>query len=465
MARLYVRPRGELASKALPGTEGATHPVFSPDGRQIAFFAGAMLKRWSIDGAVSDVLRIGDDTDAPRRGLTWLTNDTLVYAPFAASGLFTIPITGGTPRALTTLDEKKGERTHRWPAALPGGRAVLFTVGSLDSPDNYDASTIEAVDVSTGSRRVVSQGASSARYVSGHLLFTREASVFATPFDVDRLTTGGTPVQVLQGVSGDSTTGAVHLAVAADGTLAYMPGSAQASSTRLMWVDDAGVALALALPKGLYFDPRLSPDGTRVAVAWQTGSAGTNDIWVGDLRRNTFTRVSFIAKGKAATPVWSADGRTIYYSYLEGGKTTIMRRPADGSQDAEPVVVVDARVYIQDIDRDERWVVVDHIPGGSAGDVMKVRLTADAKPEPLLVSSSFNDRAGALSPDGRWLAYVSAETGRPRGVRARHGQRRRPVATLDDGRGGAALVARRSRGLLPNQFEVDVGRGCGSVDT
>ena len=410
--RLYLRTREDLTSRALPATEGATHPAFSPDGTQIAFFAAGMLKRSSLDGAVTDVIRISD-TDAPRRGLTWLTNDTIVYVPIATGGVAAIAATGGTPRPLTTLDEKNGERTHRWPAALPGGKAVLFTVGSVASPDNYDTSTIEAVEVATGKRHVVLTGAASARYVAtGHLLYARGASVFAIPFDVDALTTSGTPVQVLQGVNGDSTTGALHLSVADDGTAAYTPGSTQAGLNRLMWVDRMGTAKPVALPQGLYFDPRLSPDGTRVAVAWLTLSSGTSDIWVSDLTRNTFTRLSF--SGSSATPVWSADGKTIYYSYIDptGSGTTIMRKPADGSRDAEAVKVFDkARLYIQAIDPGEQWVVVDHTPRGAVGDVMKVALSPNAKPEPL-VSTKFDDLESTLSPNGRWLAYVSDETGR-----------------------------------------------------
>jgi Tol biopolymer transport system component len=412
-SRLYVRTRADLVPRALPGTEAATNPAVSPDGRQIAFFAGGVLKRSSLDGAVSEVVRLSENTDGPRRGVTWLTNDTLVYSPLAVSGLFAVNASGGTPRMLTTLDEKKGERTHRWPTALPAGKAVIFTVGSLASPDNYDASTIEAVDVATGQRHVVLQGASSARYVAtGHLLFARGASVYAVPFDIDRLTTTGTAVQVLQGVNGDSTTGALHFSVADDGTMAYTPGSMQAGSTRLMWLDRKGATRALSLPRGLFFDPRLSPDGTRVAVAWQTVSAGTSDIWVSDLTRNTFTRLTF--GGNTATPVWSADGKTIYYSYIEptGRRSTIMRKPADGSREAEAVVVLDgARAYIQVIDREQRWALVDHTPIGSVGDVMRVALTANAKPEPV-VATTFDDLQATLSPNGRWLAYVSDETGR-----------------------------------------------------
>jgi serine/threonine-protein kinase len=410
-SHIYLRSRGDLASRVVPGTDNATNPVFSPDGRQIAFFADGALRHTTLDGVVTDVIRIGD-TDAPRRGLAWLADGRLVYSPIAVSALVAVDSTGGTPQPLTTLDEKKGERTHRWPFALPGGKAVLFTVGGLGSPDNYDTSTIEVVEVATGARHVVLQGASSARYVStGHLLFARGASVYAVPFDVDRLTTSGAPVQVLQGVNGDTTTGALHLSAGEDGTVAYVPGSTEGGSSRLMWVDRTGEARALSLPEGLYFDPRLSPDGSRVAVAWQTPSAGSQDIWVGDLARNTFTRISF--SGNTATPVWSADGKTLYYSFIDpkGGRASIMRKPADGSRDEEQVVSVDARAYLQAVSRDETSAIVNFTPKGGIGDIVRVGLSADAKPEPL-VATKFDELESSLSPDGRWLAYVSDETGR-----------------------------------------------------
>jgi serine/threonine-protein kinase len=160
---------------------------------------------------VTTVTEAGSDGDP--RGIAWLPDGSLVYSSVAAGPILRVPSTGGTPRPVTTLDEKKGERTHRWPFALPGGKAILFTVGALGSPDNYDGATIDAVDLQTGQRHEVLRGASSARYVNtGHLLFVREANLYAVPFDVDSLTTRGSPVQVLQGVNGDTTTGRVaHL--------------------------------------------------------------------------------------------------------------------------------------------------------------------------------------------------------------------------------------------------------------
>ena len=411
-SRLYVRPLGEVTPRALSGTEGASNPVFSPDGKEIAFFAAGLLKKTTLDGVVTTVSEAGSDGDP--RGIAWLPDNTLVFASIASGPLLQVPSSGGPTRALTTLDDKKGERTHRWPSVLPGGK-LLFTVGTLGSPDNYDRATIEAVDTTTGKRQVVLEGASSARYAtSGHLLFIRDSILYAVAFDTDTLTTRDTPVQVLRGVNGDTTTGASHFAVADNGTIAYAPGTALAAANRLMWVDRQGKAQPVALPQGLYFDPRLSPDGTRVAVTWQTLTAGNGDIWVSDLTRNTFTRLSF--NEGALSPVWSPDGKTIYYSAVDpsGRKTTIMRRPADGSREAQRVIVIDTRAYLQAISPDEKTALLDYqIVGqsGGKGEVVMLALTEGAKPV-TLVTSNFDDYASTWSPDGRWLAYQSDESGR-----------------------------------------------------
>jgi serine/threonine-protein kinase len=410
-SRIYLRALGDVTPRAVPGTEGASNPVFSPDGKQIAFFTTGRLKKTTLDGVASLVSEAGSDGDP--RGIAWLPDDTLVFASIAAGPLVQVPSNGGATRTITTLDDKKGERTHRWPAVLPGGK-ILFTVGSLGSPDNYDRATIEAVDVATGKRTVVLEGASSARYAStGHLLFVRESVLYAVPFDVDSLTTRGTPVQVLRGVNGDTTTGGSHLAIADNGTIAYASGTALAAANRLVWVDRQGKAQPIGLPQGLYFDPRISPDGTRVAVTWQTLSSGTGDIWVSDLTRNTFTRLSF--SGGALSPVWSPDGKKIYYSAIDatGRKTTIMRRPADGSRDAETMGVLDARAYLEGITPDEKTLLLDYQVVGASGkgEIMTLTLGDNAKPQPL-VSSMFDDYGGTWSPDRRWIAYQSDESGR-----------------------------------------------------
>ena len=165
------------------------------------------------------------------RGLSWDEDDTIVFVPAAVGGVFRISPGGGTPMALTALTEK-GERTRRWPQLLPGGGAVLFTVGTWTSTDNYDNATIEVMTIPGNQRRVLLTGASMARYVSsGHLVFGRGRSLFAVPFDLDTLTVTGTAVTMVQGIAGDSATGVVHFAVSREGTLAYVPTAADAAMT------------------------------------------------------------------------------------------------------------------------------------------------------------------------------------------------------------------------------------------
>jgi serine/threonine protein kinase/Tol biopolymer transport system component len=404
--RLYVRRRDDPELKPLAGTEGAMDPAFSPDGKSLAFVADFVLKKFSFDGSVLSLTKVADT-----RGVTWLGDDSLVYTPDPTGGLFQISSNGGAPRALTAVDEKKNERTHRWPQVLPGGKAVLFTVGTINSPDNYDGSNIEAVTLATGERRVVLQSASMARYVpTGHLIFARGGILYAMPFDAGSLTTKGKPVPVVQGVAGDKTTGAVHFAIANDGTLAYVPGSATSSLRRPVWVDQSGNVQAVNIPGGQYNDPRFSPDGSRVALL--QGSSGNGDVWVYEFARATFTRLTFTATN--ATPIWSANGKNIYYVSIDqaGKKTTIFRKPADGSREAEAVTSVNSDAYLKAIERDGDAALCDVGTFMNRGDIIRVSLKQNGQTTPIIFTQ-FNEYAAALSADGRWLAYQSNESGGP----------------------------------------------------
>ena len=272
-------------------------------------------------------------------------------------------------------------------------------------------SNIEAVVLATGERRVVLQSASMARYVpTGHLIFAREGILYAVGFDAGSLTTHGKPVPVLQGVAGDKTTGAVHFAIANDGTLAYVPGSATSSLRRPVWVDRSGNSQAVNLPGGQYNDPRLSPDGSRVALL--QGSSGSGDVWVYDFGRATFTRLTFTTTN--ASPIWSSDGKSIYYVSIDqaGNKTTIFRKPADGSREAEAVATINTPAYVKAVERDGGAALCDSGRQTGQGDIIRAPLKQDAQTTPI-INTQFNEYAAALSADGRWLAYQSNESGRP----------------------------------------------------
>jgi serine/threonine-protein kinase len=416
--RLYVRKRDETEARAIPGTEGVWDATFSADGQSIAFIADFTLKKAPLNGPVVPLTKVGDS-----RGLSWTTDDSLIYVPEATGGLFQISANGGEPRAITKVDEAKKERTHRWPQALPGGKAVLFTVGSLDKPDDYDNANIDAVILATGERKSILQGASIARYVpTGHLVFARDGVLYAVGFDPNRLTVSGKPVPVLTGVAGDKTTGAVHFSISNDGTLAYVPGSTTSGVRGLTWIDKNGNQTEINIPRGQLNDVRISPDGTRVALL--QGSSPSGDVWVYEFARATFTRLTFTTTN--ATPVWSADGKYIYYVSTDPAKdeTTILRKPADGSREAEGIVTIPHQAYLKAILPDGETALLDTERQTNDSNIVTVSLKPVTTPntqhptpslvQPTpLVNTQFMEYAAAVSPDGRWLAYQSNESGRP----------------------------------------------------
>lgn len=404
--RLYVRKRNDTEIRPIAGTEGGREPVFSPDGKWLAFFGGGALKKLSLDGAIVPLTKASGGA----RGIAWLDASTIIYSPEPASGLVQVSANGGEPKPVSTVDQSKGERTHRWAAALPGGKAVLFTLGILASPDDYDSSNIEALILATGERRVVFRGASMARYApTGHLIFARGGTLHAIAFDPGSLTASGSPLPVVQGVAGDRTTGAAHFSAAADGTLAYVPGSPQGGLRRLVWTDRSGNLQPIDdIPVGLYFDPQVSPDGTKAAVLLVAGDS--SDVWIYDFLRKTSTRLTFT--GRNATPVWSADSKNIFYVAISdsSNRSTVFRKPADGAREAEEMVSIDARAYLKSVGPDGTAVFDMAGQSSSGSDVVKLKLERSAKPAPL-IATPFGE-LGEVSPNNRFLAYQSNENGR-----------------------------------------------------
>ena len=404
--RLYVRRRDDTTIKPITGTEGAASPAFSPDGKWIAFLADRTLKKTTLDGQVTTVLRVDD-----ARGISWASEDTLLYSPDAAEGLFLISAEGGEPKRITKPDTTRNERTHRWPQVLPGGKAAIFTVGMLNSPDSYEQANIYAVNFATGENHMVLQGASMARYApTGHLIFAKGGSLYAVGFDLETLATRGKPQVILQGVAGDETTGVVHFAIADDGTLAYVPGSPGANMRRIVWVDRSGKVQPINVAPAQYNDVRVSPDSSRAAVL--VGSSGAGDVWVYDLTRATSTRLTF--NGRNATPIWSRDAKTVYYVEMDptaAGKSLVTRKPADGSRDAQTLVSLDGTAYIKALMPDGDSGIFDYQRSTSNGNIVQSKLGEGATLMEL-VNTGFAEFAAALAPDGRWLAYQSNETDR-----------------------------------------------------
>ncbi len=406
---LFVRPLDRYEGVSLdagPSGSAPYHPFFSPDGEWIGYVTRNELKKVSVTGGAPITL-------APitrSRGASWGSDGTIVFAAEAQSGLSRIPAAGGEVTALTTLDEASGEVSHRWPQWLPGGKAVLFTSARGENPGFEMA--IEAVSVETGERTVVHRGGHYGRYVpTGHVVFVQDATLFALPFNPASLEVQGSQMPVLEGIEAQPGEAGAQFDVSDSGILAYVPGSASLQSFPITWVDRSGRSETLWDEAGIYGSPHLSPDGKSLALSVLRDDNW--DVWIYDLQRGVATRLTF-GEGYDADPVWSPDGEWIAFSSDREGAPTVFRKRTDGSGEAErlldPGVVPFASPLTWSPDGK---VLIIHTLGQDTGDDLYfLEIGVADKVEPFR-TTPFSDTNPMFSPDGRWIAYVSSETGRP----------------------------------------------------
>jgi Tol biopolymer transport system component len=405
---LYIRNLSSAGLIAVPDTEDVSTPFFSPDSAWIGFFANDKLKKVSVDGGIPITLT---DAAGQNRGASWGSDDRIVYVPHYSLPMMVVSGAGGVSSPLTEIALDRGERTHRWPFSVPGEDLVLFTLGMMDSPESYDGARIDAIRPSSGERTTIYEGASRAWYApTGHLIFARDGFLFAAPFDVETLELEGNPVPLVENVLGVRSSGVVYAALAENGLLAYIAGAQRSRQSRLTLRYLDGRSEQLPAPVAGYVDPRFSPDRSRIAV--QIEGAATFDIWSYDLEQQTSTRLTF--EGDNTLPNWSPDGKKIAFASVRNDAlTAIYTKAADGSGSAE------------------LFYSPDHLPGSGGaepsgwsadGSSMAVEFTdADAgnlmavffddKREQVLVNTPANESGAALSPDGRWIAYASDESG------------------------------------------------------
>jgi len=408
LLQIFVRSRRDAVARRLPVTVNTVRQggdqTFSPDSRFMAITDGTAVTKVPLDGG--PLVRLAPVLSGTR-GVAW-ANRTIVYSPAPRTGLYAVDQDGGDPRELTKVAMDKGERSHRWPVALPGGKAILFIVGRLGSPDSYDDAAIDALVLATGERRRILEGASFVKYAPGRLIFARGGSLYVVGFDPERLAVSGSPVVVAQQVARDPNTGAAHFSIAQDGTLIYVQGSASEGLRRPVWIDKTGAADPIDLTPDVYNDPSISPDGRRVAVL--VGPIGHGDIWVYDFTQTTFTRLT--ADGKSATPAWSSDGRWLYYVSLDTAarQTLIFRRAADGSGAAERVVSTGLRTYLGSVMPEQGLAI------GAAnkwiGSFNIVSVALEGGQATTLTDPRAQEYAAEASPDRKWMAYTSEESGR-----------------------------------------------------
>ena len=398
--RLFTRRLDQPNATELARTQGALAPFFSPDGQWVAFFAGSKLQKISVDGGSAIIL-----CDAPLgRGGSWGEDGNIIAALSGTAGLSRIPSAGGPPTPVTDL--QNGELTHRWPQILPRGKAVLFTAHT--ATNGFDRANIEVMSLADHSRKTLVRGGTYSRYLpSGHLVYVNRGTLFAVPFDADRLEVHGTPAPVLDQIGYNAQVGSAQLDFSQTGTLIYRSGGAGGGLLTVAWLDGAGKVQPLLAKPGAYVNPSLSPDGQRLAVNVVEGS-GT-DLWVYDWQRDTMTRLTFT--GTADGAVWSPDGR--YIAFLAVGEGLSVIR-SDGSGKPQPLTQSKNRQLPQSFAPDGKRLVFFETASGTGDGLWAVPLESDkeglpaGKPEVFLQT-----RANSLSfsSDGRWMAYGSNESG------------------------------------------------------
>jgi eukaryotic-like serine/threonine-protein kinase len=410
--RIYLRSFDQLQASVLHGTEGVRDHFFSPDGQWLGFFADGKLKKISVQGGTTVTL-----CDAPTgHGGSWGEDGNIVFVPTIRSGVFRVSSAGGAAEPLTILNREAGEITQRWPQVLPGGKSVIFT--SHTHGGNYEDADIVAYSLSSGQRKVLLEKGYYPRYLpSGHLLYVHEGTIFASSFDAKRLELTGKPVPIVEGVVTASGNGGAQFSVSDTGTLAYVPGHRATQNLGIFWMDRDGKFTPLREATGDYYELKFSPDGTRIALELSDGTH--SDTWVYDLARDTLTRLTFGAQGNVA-PVWSPDSQRIVYTKMEiGDQFDLYSKRADGAGEAVRLTQTKYPKFAGSFSPDGKVLALEQRNPDTFWGLMTVSLEGDEKSgwkvgevKPF-ASGPFNQRNPAFSPDGRWLAYQSDESGIP----------------------------------------------------
>ena len=396
--QLYERPMNQFVGRAVPGSEGAYSPFFSPDGEWVGFFADNRLKKIALDGGLLQEICTAQFV----RGAVWV-GDEIIFAPdFGIHGLSRVSSSGGEPSSFTLVKTDVGESRHAWPSRLPGRNGILMTVNVGDeAQQNYN---LAAVSLETGERTLIMEEGGPSEYLpTGHLAYVRGGQLMAVPLDPDRLETVGMPSLLVDNVMQHTRSGAAQFSVSASGSMAFIPGGLVHSQYRLVWVTRDGVTEPLNLPPRNYVQPRISPDGTRLATGIQEDRF---DVWVYDIRRGIGDRVT--VDGDNRSPIWAPDGETIVFCSERDGVWDLYRISSTGGPLEK----------ITPASRDEPWFL--HPESWSTdGKVLFCTgltetivdsiwtLALDSGLEPLVGDTSLERGAPALSPDGNWIAYAA----------------------------------------------------------
>jgi serine/threonine-protein kinase len=421
--RLFIRKLRELRATELPGTDDASSPFFSPNGEWVAFFAGGKLKKVAVSGGAAIPL-----CDAPQgRGGTWTERDEIIFTPtgFNNVALLRVSASGGKPEAFGVLSE--GATTQRWPQTLPGDKGILFSESGTVT--GWDSGNLVVAPLEGGAGKVVVRGGYYGRFVpsgtaapnradraDGHLLYMQQGTLFAVRFSPDRLETVGEARPALEGVAASLTTGGAQIGFSPDGTLVYVQGAAASASNPIDWMTRDGKVTVLRSQQADWAQPRFSPDGQRLALSVFDGKQ--RDVWVYDWAREAMQQLTLDA-GNDGNPVWTPDNKRIVYhaDIQKNSRPNLFWANADGTGDVVRLTDSPNSQQAWSIHPSGKFIAFQETRATTGADLMILPLEGDltrgltAGPATVFLQTPAHEAQPIFSPDGRWIAYFSNESG------------------------------------------------------
>jgi serine/threonine protein kinase len=405
--QLWLRSLNSQIGRMMPGTEGAGHPFWSPDSRSVGFFAGSKLKRIDADG--TSLQTICDVSSSPRGG-SWSRDGIILLAPNVNGTLRKVSANGGAPTAISELDMKNNENGHRWPQFLPDGKHYLFFLRSFD---RERTGVYEGALDSKEHHFVVSTPYRAIYVPQGLLLYMRHETLIAQHFDPQKGILSGESIPTPDSVAILSTNSDAMFSTSDNGVLAFYPKPNSGQGWELSWYDRQGKRIA-SIGRDVFVGPAVSPDGTKVAAAIYDKEWFNSDLWILDPARENKTRLTF-GPASAVAPVWEPDGRGLIFGLSQNGEQHIFRKSLTGSEAPEVVLQTKGTIEIPgSICRDGRFLAYQRTEVGDAAKfgVWILPLVGDRKPF-AMVQAEFAATNPRISPDCRWMAYISAEPGQP----------------------------------------------------
>jgi Tol biopolymer transport system component len=401
VSSIWVRSLDSLQSHKLEGTRDSYDPFWSPDGRFVGF-GGPGLSKFEVPGGPPQ--RIADMADG--RGCSWNRDNVILFAKSGASPLFRVSASGGAVQQVTRLDESRGETGHWRPQFLPDGRHFLY-LSRCEPPENSGL-YVGSLD-SSETKRVADINVTTYFAQPGYLLFVRDKVLIAQPFDPKASRVTGEPTVVGRDVQYVETWGSAAFSVSDSGTLAYQ--GASPATRQLVWFDRSGKRISTLGPDAEYeADPRISPDGSKVATKRLDPATRSADLWIFEASRGIGSRFTFDA-ARESDPVWSAAGDRLFFSSNKAGIGDLYEKAASGAGPERLLLKSDRWKEPLDISPDGRWLLYRVRHPTNAADLWLLSLSGDRKATPLM-STAFDEDEGRFSPDGRWVAYRSNETGK-----------------------------------------------------